>query len=224
MKIQALLIETRTAVGECRAVWKSIALTHLFCIRPAALFLSIKKAVYFSYTPAEHSRVEGATAWRTSMNRKTVCFSVIGLVGFLGTPSVQAATDLIYSGNGCQAYWGSEVTDINAYNSSVYNKSTTLQRWVSCPIVTHNSTNVNGPQFVYARVKRGTITGISLSCYLRSYSSTGTLLDTDSVLTSASSPTSLSLDVETSGNAGYYTLTCNLPPQSYVYSYRVGEP
>lgn len=48
MKSKVLLIETRTAVGNHRPVWKSIALTHLFSIRPAVLFLSIKKGVYFS--------------------------------------------------------------------------------------------------------------------------------------------------------------------------------
>jgi hypothetical protein len=147
------------------------------------------------------------------------------VVGTSGGMSVNAeATEIVYSGNACQAYWGAEVTDINVYNSSASNKSYTESRWVSCPIARHNTTNVDGPQFVYARVLRGDATGLQLSCFLRSYSSLGTLLDTDSEYISSSTATSIALDVDTGGSSGYYTLTCNLPPRSYIYSYRVGEP
>lgn len=140
-----------------------------------------------------------------------------------GNGSAQAA-EYVTSGNACQAYWGSEVNDINVFNSSAFNNSFTNSRWVSCPITRHNTTNVDGTQHVYARVLRGTTTGLQLSCFLRSYSSLGTLLDTDSQYISSSTATSILLDVDTGGSAGYYTLTCNLPPQSYLYSYRVGEP
>jgi hypothetical protein len=137
--------------------------------------------------------------------------------------SAFAVDEKVFSGNGCQPYFNTQVGDISAYSHKVYNANGTASRWVSCPITRDNISNTNGISLAYIRVNRSSATSSTLSCYLHSRDSLGTLVDSDSATFSGTGDASLYLNLASSANLGYYSLYCLLPPYSGIYSYRIDE-
>jgi hypothetical protein len=149
-----------------------------------------------------------------------VLFSLFALCS---ANSVFAVDGKVFSGNGCQPYFGSQAGDISAYSHKVYNSNGSYSRLVSCPIARDNTSNTNGISLAYVRVNRSSSTTYTLSCYLQSRDSLGTLIDSDSATYTGTGDASLYMNLTSSANLGYYTMYCSLPPYSGVYSYRIDE-
>ena len=151
------------------------------------------------------------------MIKLTTVILTLALAAVAG--SAQALDRKAFSGNGCEAYFGSNEADLDASIYGIHNRASG-NRWVSCPIVRDNTTNTNGTSVVWVGADKGVGT---LSCYLRSQQGQGSNVTSDSAFTSAFGKQWLRLDVNSSSNYGYYMLYCSLPSNSRIASYHVEE-
>ena len=135
----------------------------------------------------------------------------------VGISSSALATDAkTFSGNGCQAWYGSQRNDFDARHDGAYNTSAG-SRWASCPITRDNTTNANGTQQVWVYVNHPG--GANSTCYLRSQTATGTNLAADS----RSGNGWISLNVGNSVNWGDHMLYCLIPSGGRLSHYYVSE-
>ena len=120
------------------------------------------------------------------------------------------------AGNACGPMIGSQSGLLNHYPAFLRNVSQTYTR-IICPIVRDNTVNTTGTARVYVY---GYNPGGSFSCALYSYSSHGVWQQSNSAGTGAVGNFTLSLDVNLSTNSGFYTMSCAMPRNSRLYSYK----
>lgn len=134
----------------------------------------------------------------------------------------------VFSGNLCKAYYGRDNASIDSYVHGANNNHATLGKWVSCPIVRDNTTNTNGTwnwwfsRGVQVAVRNAASGSRRLTCNLRSYTSTGGFLESNSGFRLPGTGT-INLDLNKSANMGFYSMYCYLPPRSRIISYKVIE-
>ena len=131
----------------------------------------------------------------------------------------------VFSGSLCQPHGGTQAKEISYPHGAV--NTTSHYVWVSCPIVRDNTRNEDGTVGLDVRVRNQAAvdSGENLTCRLNSYSAGSYLQETDIgyLKPSAAQHGIIKLDLDQSGDGGFYTLLCHLPGYSMVLSYEMKE-
>jgi hypothetical protein len=164
---------------------------------------------------------------KTSMNttKATAICSVFGLLTAFVAPASQA-DEKVYPGSQCRAYYsfaqGNTRSDyIGMWNINGFGEDGV---YIVCPIVRDNVSNMNGTRSAKIMVfnQRG-INDEKVSCGLWSNSQNGGTVALKAAYAEYNGDNELNVDVDASASGGIYGLTCFLPPQSGIWSYRIDE-
>lgn len=152
------------------------------------------------------------------MKKSCRFLQVLGTVVLIGLflAGNAIADRLYYSGAACQPNYGSQAGDFNYYSTGLTNTSAAT-RWVSCPVVRHNTWNTDGIYYAGVWVV-GTGT---FSAYFDNAINSGSLgvwgygSRTDTGY--------LSLNLSSSYSSTPYVILLSLPAGGKVVSYVVNE-
>lgn len=93
---------------------------------------------------------------------------------------------------------------------------------VMCPLVRDNAANSNGVPRVEINLSNATA-GVDFHCVIYNYQKYGMLYTFRSATSSSAGDQTMTLDLWTSSPGGYYSLFCNVPSSSRIYSYLIIE-
>lgn len=153
---------------------------------------------------------------------KSASMAFGSMVYLMSTGYSLAVDEKVYTGSGCQAYYGSQVSNFDHRGHRLENKVTS-GRWAACPIARDNTSNTNGLPAVYVRMNRSTAATSSYLCYLKNYTSFGSQTSWDSAIYNGTGNYSMGLNLASTSSYGHYVVYCKVPRSSYLYNYRVIE-
>lgn len=147
---------------------------------------------------------------------------VILITGFLTSSFAFAVVDKkVIPGSACHSYIGAYTADLNHYSDRIENISAN-GRWVTCPIVRDNVTNVNGFT-VEVRMDRDPGANSNLVCAATSWTPLGGFVATGFFSYAGAGPAINVIGVGASAPFGHYNMICYLPPNSSIFSYMYTE-
>lgn len=142
-------------------------------------------------------------------------------VGAKGPPEIFYEDGKTYNGNLCQPRFGTQVADFRWYARGIMNVSSEY-REVSCPIVRDDFLG-NG-DFGYSIRVRGA-TEEDFCCTIHSFNALGsTEIDSSTVcFNTIGFAHAVRLSALENVEGGYYGMSCNVPPSSWVQQYQIME-
>jgi hypothetical protein len=146
------------------------------------------------------------------------CFIALALVFYSGVAIARDAK--VYPGNSCIAT-GAYAEEAEGFVNGLWNRGT-HDLLVKCPVVRDNVTNTTGTDSAMISVESNG-TDI-LECRLWVHDKDGNFVTSQADSTTNNAPTVLDIDVNLSEVNANYSISCNLPPTSWIYSYRIVEP
>lgn len=151
-------------------------------------------------------------------------FSVLGLASAVTAPAA-FADEKVYPGAQCRPYYSFAEGTNNADNVAIWNKNPLEGDglYVVCPIVRDNISNTNGTRSARIAIYNTRVFRGDVGCTLWSSDRFGQGIDAKAVYAKYKGYEELEVDVNTSVLGGTYALTCYLPPESAILSYRVDE-
>jgi hypothetical protein len=158
---------------------------------------------------------------RSSTVNTASVLKYVGALAFVFFSSVALAqTERIYPGNTCIAT-GAYAEEAEGYVNGLWNRGTHDLN-VKCPVVRTNITNTTGTNSAKISVEsNGTD---FLECRLWVHDKDGVFVDSHADSTTNNAPTVLDIDVNLSQTGANYSISCNLPPSGWIYSYKIVEP
>jgi hypothetical protein len=154
------------------------------------------------------------------MKAKIVFLSMALAVVLAAASGAHAATT-VYTGNACQAHLGDRAGELFRSTLDVRVNDGAPGQNVVCPIVRHNTENLDGIERADVRVQSPTTE--ELRCQMQSRTALGELLQFANVATTSQNVNVLSLKLDVSSIGGTYSLICELPPRSRIVGYSVTE-
>ena len=153
--------------------------------------------------------------------KATSVFLSTALAVVLTAASGAHADTKVYTGNACQAQLGDRAGDLFRSTLDVRVNEGAPGLNVVCPIVRHNTENLNGIERADVRVQSPTTE--ELLCQMQSRTALGELLQFTNVATTSQNVNVLPLKLDVSSIGGTYSLICSLPPQGRILGYSVTE-
>jgi hypothetical protein len=154
------------------------------------------------------------------MQATSVWLSTAVAVVLAAAAGAHAATK-VYTGNACQAQQGDRAGDLFRSTLDVRVTDGAPGLNVTCPIVRHNTENLDGIARADVRVQSPTTE--ALLCQMQSRTALGALLQFTNVTTTSQNVNVLAFKLEVSAIGGTYSLICSLPPQGRILGYSVTE-
>lgn len=151
-----------------------------------------------------------------NLKKSTLALVVTGLIGWSGTSRADTWDYKHHAGGQCQTFFG---TSTSNYSSNYFYNYGALDS-VTCPVLRDTSYAANIDAGVTVRSNGGL-----LQCNFNSYNSSGNLVASVARYTNSTVPTNLYFWLTASQVAfdGTFTISCYLPPNSYILKYIVGE-
>lgn len=150
-----------------------------------------------------------------------IVFLSTALAVVLAAASGAHADTKVYTGNACQAQLGDRAGDLFRSTLDVRINVGAPGLNVVCPIVRHNTENLDGIERADVRVQSPTTE--ELLCQMQSRTALGELLQFTNVTTTSQNVNVLPLKLDVSSIGGTYSLICSLPPQGRILGYSVTE-
>jgi hypothetical protein len=137
------------------------------------------------------------------------------------TSSAALAIDAkVYPGNSCIAT-GDFAAEAEGYVNGLWNTGT-HDLFVKCLVVRENITNTTGTES--AKISVASNGTDLLQCGLWVHDHEGNFVANHFDSTTSATVTILDVDVNSSVANANYSISCNLPPGAWIYSYKIKEP